>query len=91
MEPLDRPPALTDAIAALPEAAPEPPARLLVVDDERSIVDILNEFLVFQGHAVTVASTFLIRSPSGMLFGGGVRLRRECVRMVVEIDGPFAH
>lgn len=39
-------------------AAPaEPPARLLVVDDEASIADILNEFLASQGYDVTVASS----------------------------------
>jgi signal transduction histidine kinase/DNA-binding response OmpR family regulator len=40
-----------------PEGSAEPPARLLVVDDEASIADVLHEFLASQGHAVTVAAS----------------------------------
>ncbi len=57
MTPFDPTGPAPDGVASVPEAAPEPPARVLVVDDEASIADILHEFLASQGHAVTVANS----------------------------------
>ena len=40
-----------------PGAVPEPPARVLVVDDEPSVADVCREFLSGEGYEVTVAAS----------------------------------
>jgi len=37
------------------KAAPPPPARVLVVDDEPSVIDVFQEFLSGQGYALSIA------------------------------------
>jgi len=40
-----------------PASAPEPVTRVLVVDDEPSVVDVFREFLAAQGYELTVAAS----------------------------------
>ncbi len=47
-------PAPADQPAAQPETAPARPARILVLDDEKSIAELLSEMLGLLGHTTTV-------------------------------------
>jgi signal transduction histidine kinase/DNA-binding response OmpR family regulator len=46
---------LTPEAAALDLSAPEPPARVLVVDDEETVADLCREFLSAKGYDLTLA------------------------------------
>ena len=48
---------LVNADAGSPDLAPTGPARILVVDDERTVADVCQEFLTAEGYQLSVASS----------------------------------